>query len=143
MFLFLFKKELIFLHWYHHVTVLIYCWFSYQDFASTGRWFMNMNFLVHSIMYSYFALKSMRIRVPLIVSKLITFMQILQMIIGIYINWVAYTVKLESECPISNENLLFSLLMYLSYFGLFFQFFFNAYVTSNAKHNRNKPKKIE
>jgi hypothetical protein len=31
------KQPLIFLHWYHHASVLIYCWFSYQDYSSTGR----------------------------------------------------------------------------------------------------------
>lgn len=31
------KQPLIFLHWYHHASVLVYCWFSYQDYSSTGR----------------------------------------------------------------------------------------------------------
>lgn len=31
------KQPLIFLHWYHHASVLIYCWFSYHDYSSTGR----------------------------------------------------------------------------------------------------------
>ena len=32
LFIVLRNKPLIFLHWYHHATVLIYCWFSYKDF---------------------------------------------------------------------------------------------------------------
>ncbi len=32
------KQPLIFLHWYHHASVLVYCWFSYQDYSSTGRY---------------------------------------------------------------------------------------------------------
>ena len=28
------KKPLIFLHWYHHVTVLLYCWHSYASLTS-------------------------------------------------------------------------------------------------------------
>ncbi len=63
MFIVLRKQELIFLHWYHHATVLVYCWFSYKDFSSSGRWFMSMNYLVHSLMYSYYACKAMRIKV--------------------------------------------------------------------------------
>lgn len=63
LFIVLRKQELIFLHWYHHATVLVYCWFSYKDFAASGRWFMSMNYLVHSLMYSYYALKAMRVKV--------------------------------------------------------------------------------
>ena len=54
LFIVLRKQPLIFLHWYHHATVLVYCWFSYQEFASSGRWFMGMNYIVHSIMYKKF-----------------------------------------------------------------------------------------
>ena len=54
------KQKLIFLHWYHHVTVLWFSWYSYVGFTSTCRWFMVMNYCVHSIMYSYYALRAMR-----------------------------------------------------------------------------------
>ena len=30
------KKPLIFLHWYHHVTVLLYCWNSYVTESAAG-----------------------------------------------------------------------------------------------------------
>nr|ATI22179.1 elongase 4 [Brachionus koreanus]QBO55908.1 elongation of very long chain fatty acid 3/6a [Brachionus koreanus] len=135
------KQELIFLHWYHHATVLIYCWYSYSDFTASGRWFMTMNYFVHSIMYSYYACKALRIRVPLFVSKLITTSQLVQMIFGCYVNWVAYHTKKSSpnsECNISNDNIFYSFLMYLSYFALFFHFFFNAYILKRknmAKQN--------
>ncbi|RNA28812.1 elongation of very long chain fatty acids 6 [Brachionus plicatilis] len=135
------KQQLIFLHWYHHATVLVYCWYSYSDFTASGRWFMTMNYLVHSLMYSYYACKALKVRVPLFVSKLITTSQLVQMIFGCYVNWVAYRTKKSSPstpCSISNDNIFYSFLMYLSYFVLFFQFFFNAYVlkrNSLAKQN--------
>lgn len=132
------------MHWYHHTTVLIYCWYSYKDFAASGRWFMGMNFPVHAIMYSYFALKSMRVRVPVFVSSIITSLQIVQMIFGCYVNWVAYKVKSnspQSNCHISDNNVFYSFLMYLSYFALFFQFFLDAYIKSNAKHKLRQQEK--
>ncbi len=46
------KQKLIFLHWYHHVTVLLYTWYSFAGFVAPGRWFITMNYMVHSIMYS-------------------------------------------------------------------------------------------
>jgi hypothetical protein len=30
------KKPLIFLHWYHRITVLLYCWHSYVTKSSRG-----------------------------------------------------------------------------------------------------------
>mmetsp|Transcript_66208 Transcript_66208/g.149471 ORF Transcript_66208/g.149471 Transcript_66208/m.149471 type:complete len:218 (-) Transcript_66208:561-1214(-) len=44
------KRPLIFLHWYHHVTVLLYCWHSYATEASQALYFVAMNFSVHAIM---------------------------------------------------------------------------------------------
>ena len=54
------KQRLIFLHWYHHVTVLIYCWYSFSQYTAPARWFVVMNFIVHSIMYTYYAFKALR-----------------------------------------------------------------------------------
>jgi len=128
------KQELIFLHWYHHTTVLIYCFYSYKDFTASGRWFMSMNFFVHSMMYSYYALKAMRFKVPRFVSQLITTGQLLQMVAGCYVNYVAYQAKTNQiECGISDENIFYSSLMYGSYFVLFANFFINTYIIKKPK----------
>jgi len=57
-FLILLKKEVIFLHWDHHITVLLYCWNSYVTESGAGLWFVAMNYSVHSIMYMYFYLQT-------------------------------------------------------------------------------------
>ena len=77
-FIILRKQTLIFLHWYHHITVLIYAWYIYSRYLGTGRYLIVMNYSVHSIMYSYYALKALRIRVPRFISMCITTLQILQ-----------------------------------------------------------------
>ena len=38
------KKPLIFLHWYHHVTVLLFCWHSYAHRSPNALWFVAMNY---------------------------------------------------------------------------------------------------
>ena len=43
------KKKLILLHWYHHVSVLLYCWHSYVYKAPLGILFCVMNYGVHSM----------------------------------------------------------------------------------------------
>jgi hypothetical protein len=43
------KRPLIFLHWYHHVTVLLYCWHAYTTEASQALYFVAMNYSVHAV----------------------------------------------------------------------------------------------
>lgn len=50
------KKPLLFLHWYHHITVMMYCWQSYGNVSSSGLYFVSMNYCVHAVMYFYYFL---------------------------------------------------------------------------------------
>ena len=45
---------------YHHLTVLVYVFYCFSQFTSCARWFMVMNYFVHSLMYTYFALRALR-----------------------------------------------------------------------------------
>ena len=56
------KSPLTFLHVYHHVTIAVYTWFGGTDRSSIGHWFCAMNYGVHSIMYTYFLLKVIGVR---------------------------------------------------------------------------------
>ena len=60
-FIILKKKPLIFLHWYHHVTVLLYCWNSYVTESGAGIYFAAMNYAVHAVMYTYYFLQAVRV----------------------------------------------------------------------------------
>ena len=123
------KQPLLFLHWYHHITVLMYSWYSYTEHTAPGRWFMVMNYIVHSIMYSYYALRALKFSIPKRVNVFITSLQLMQMIIGVCINIIIYRIKSRGEyCQQSIQNLNYSSLMYFSYFLLFAHFFYNNYV---------------
>ncbi|KAG6804619.1 elongation of very long chain fatty acids protein 6-like [Apis laboriosa] len=131
------KQELIFLHWYHHITVLLYSWFSYSEYTASARWFVVMNFFIHSIMYSYYALKAMQYRPPKICAMLITVLQITQMFIGCIINISAHQyLENQIECHISRLNVKLSLLMYFSYFILFCRFFQRSYINKGGKFQK-------
>ncbi|KAF0287859.1 Elongation of very long chain fatty acids protein 6 [Amphibalanus amphitrite] len=140
------KQPLIFLHWYHHITVLIFTWFSFSDFIVTGRWFISMNYSVHAMMYSYYAFKALRYRVPRWISVAITSSQLAQMIVGCLVNLWAYHVKSNGgECEVSVLNIKLSLIMYFSYFVLFAHFFNKSYLTKKPARSAStgNMKKIE
>ncbi len=133
------KQNLIFLHWYHHITTLIYVWYSYTDHLGPGRWFMVMNYTVHSFMYTYYAFRAMRFRIPRPLSMVITSMQIMQMFIGLAVNSWAYHVKGSGGfCQARFINLRYSIMMYFSYMVLFSFFFYNAYMRPKSPVSEEK-----
>ena len=142
-FIILRKQPLIFLHWYHHVTVMIYSWYTYAYYFAPGRWFAAVNCLVHSIMYTYYCLRALRVKMPKWINISITSTQILQMLFGIYVNLTAYWVLNRGDaCHITYANIKFSVLMYFSYFLLFGHFFYTAYMRSKqpvVSEKSNKP----
>ncbi|CAD5220929.1 unnamed protein product [Bursaphelenchus okinawaensis] len=129
------KKPLIFLHWYHHVTVLVYTWHAYKDHTASGRWFIWMNYGVHALMYSYYALRAAQFRVPRLIAMTVTVLQIAQMVMGVYIGYRVFNIKSAGQsCQQTNENLYFSFLIYFSYFCLFCHFFYKAYLRPNNRY---------
>ena len=133
------RKPIVLLQWFHHLTVMLYCWHSFVVFSPTGLWFATMNYIVHAFMYSYFFLTyfpSAR-RVVRKFALLITTLQIAQMIAGIGISIAAF-MKMNNSGHGSSENSLCSpldpanckmgLVMYISYFALFAEFFYNSYI---------------
>lgn len=135
LFIVLRKQKLIFLHWYHHVTVFIYCWYHYAVQLRAAQWFITLNFLVHSVMYTYYALRaSGRVRPPIWVNMIITGLQLLQMIVGVWINIFIYqqmsydsTWQCDGVVETSFFYVYWSFAMYFSYFVLFAHFFWCAY----------------
>lgn len=134
------KQPLIFLHWYHHITVLLYTWYAYKEYTSSARWFIVMNYCVHSLMYSYYALRAMGFFPPKFIMMLITSLQITQMIIGCLVNYWSYQyLKAGQSCHISLLNIQLSTCMYFSYFVLFGRFFYKSYMSPSGK---KKPSSI-
>ena len=85
------KQKLIFLHWFHHVSVLFFVWYSNSENFSIGSWFITMNYFIHSVMYIHFALRAMKIQISSKVPLLITTLQLLQMAAGTEVTFYAYT----------------------------------------------------
>ncbi|XP_073338711.1 very long chain fatty acid elongase 6-like [Pagrus major] len=132
------KQKLLFLHWYHHITVLLYSWYSYKDMVAGGGWFMTMNYTVHALMYSYYAARAAGLRVPRPFAVLITSAQIAQMGMGVAVSWLVYRWMQHGNCPSRLDNITWAALMYLSYLLLFSNFFYQTYLRRQSKANKTE-----
>ena len=137
-FIILRKRKLLFLHCYHHMTVFLFCWFSFFNLVPMLRWFQVINYFVHSFMYSYYAVQSFRIKLPRLISISITSIQIIQMIIGLFISIYAFLTTFNGySCLTTSKVYNFSLLIYTSYLILFINFFVKTYITQKTKVKRS------
>ena len=128
------KGPLIFLHWYHHATVLVYCWYSYKLKAIVTILFSAVNYSIHAIMYMYYGLKARQVRIPRQVNILITSLQIAQMVFGLYMGVLMLMNREEMKpCGISDFFIVVTIAMYTSYFILFAIFFYNTYIAVKKK----------
>ena len=129
MFIVLRKQKMVFLHWYHHVTVFIYCWYSYAWPISTGIWFGIVNYSVHALMYAYYAVKASGRSPPRWIAKTITTIQLSQMFVGILLNYLATKALLENKtCKMTPFKIGISIFFYASYAILFGNFFYWSYI---------------
>uniref|UniRef100_A0A8C3WTZ4 Elongation of very long chain fatty acids protein 3 n=1 Tax=Catagonus wagneri TaxID=51154 RepID=A0A8C3WTZ4_9CETA len=132
-FIILRKRPLIFVHWYHHSTVLLYSSFGYKNKVAAGGWFMTMNYGVHAIMYTYYTLRAAKVKLPKWFPMLITSLQILQMFLGATVSILTYIWRQEQGCHTTTEQLFWSFMLYMTYFLLFAQFFHQNYIIPKAK----------
>lgn len=140
-FLVLQQKPVIFLHWYHHITVLLFCWQAYIRNAGPGLWYCAMNYSVHSVMYLYYAVMafppgSKPRQIARRCAIFITSVQILQMVVGATVtafaaHWRWGTTR--SECQVAGSTIILGLVMYCSYFVLFAVLFVGKYMSSSKK----------
>jgi len=122
------KKPISFLQIWHHFSVCAYCWIlvystNYNE-GGHGTYFAAMNSFIHMIMYFYYAaLTKFNIR-NITISKTITTLQILQMLIGLFIHFykTIYCVNhyiFEQTC---------GYIIYSSYMYLFIIYYKNRYI---------------
>merc|ERR1711972_22290 len=145
MLLLLAGKPVIALQWWHHSTVLLYCWHSYSVRIATGAWFACMNYSVHFVMYGYFAIMGTQYRK--LVSRYaiyITLLQLVQMLVGMFVTIKAVLYQAAGEeCHVNKTNSFLGLCMYASYFVLFFKLFVdNYYLKSRAVTKRKSIREV-
>lgn len=143
-FLVLRKKSVPLLHWYHHCSVLLYCWHAYLNEIPAGIYFAAMNYAVHTVMYFYYFLAAVLPKPPRWATY-VTIFQLSQMVVGIYItvqSLLTYRNGIKN-CDCYVVNLQAAGIMYLSYFLLFAKFFVERYFFKSKPGKKSEEKKIE
>ena len=131
------KRPVITLHWFHHASVIGFAWAAWAFETPAALWYGAMNYSVHAVMYTYFALtatKSFR-AAALRVAPCITALQISQFAWGTVINifaGVAYSSP-SIGCAIKPPILWIAAALYLVYGCLFVQLFVQRYLRKPAK----------
>lgn len=136
------KRPLSFLHWYHHVLTGIYAFYSYPVTPGFNRWGICLNFFVHAFMYSYYFLRSLKIKVPGFVAQFITTIQIWQFIIsvGLLIH-TAFLIHVQgANVDFDHNTFYLATFMDVTYLILFINFFLQSYVFKGGK---DKYKSVE
>ncbi|XP_067130296.1 very long chain fatty acid elongase 6-like [Centruroides vittatus] len=141
LFIVLRKQNLIFLHWYHHIATLIFTWYNAANEVSTGYWFCTMNLFVHSFMYTYYAMKAMKINVPRFIAMLVTMMQITQMFLGCFITfWAVVNFYSGEYCEQTENTLSLAVFLYVTYVLLFCRLFYALYISKTVRSDTLKQK---
>jgi elongation of very long chain fatty acids protein 6 len=135
------KTPLNFVHWYHHTTVSIISWHSLSIKSGPAHWYCAVNYVVHSVMYSYYVIKSTGFRMPSAVAMAVTMLQMAQFVIGMIVSSTAAYVYLYQGqfCFVNVTNILLGTAIYSTYLALFGNFFFHRYILPKQA----KQKKIE
>ena len=129
------KTPLNFLHWYHHVSVCIFSWHSLAIQGASAHWFCAMNYFVHSVMYSYYMIKSTGTHIPKFVALGITILQLVQFFVGFFVACTVTNIFMfrGDHCESNTSNIALSLVIYFSYFVLFANFFYQRYLKPSKK----------
>lgn len=136
-------KKLIFLHWYHHSTVLAFCWHSYVTEGGNGLYFIAMNYTVHAIMYAYYCAMELKSVPKWFPTPIITLMQTSQMVIGTFVVCMSIYYKFDGkgDCMNDDYNLIFGAIIYSSYLYLFVEFAIKRFSLFGRKPVTSETKK--
>jgi len=139
-FLVLRKSPLNFLHWYHHATVTFFVWCCSGAYMSPlNVYFGTFNVLVHSIMYSYYAMVVVNIKITKAVRMAITGLQLMQMVYGMFLTGYIYSRKAKGlPCSVPDQTITIAITIYVSYFALFLKFFIQTYVMNKPVISHGK-----
>lgn len=124
-FLILRGKKVPFIHWYHHVVTLVWGYAQCIKVMYPAEWAVTMNTFIHSWMYAYYAIS---VYYPMKGNKILSILQISQMIHGIII-----TILFNMYADISYIDYI-PIVIYAIYAHLFINMYKNKYQAIRNHH---------
>lgn len=136
-------RPLSLLQSYHHAGAMM-CMWSGIRYQSPPIWiFVVFNSFIHSLMYFYFSLACLKIRVPVIVKRVLTSMQISQFVIGgslavfhAFVMYEDFTDNTHTSCIATPDQLL-PLVINVAYLTPLTMLFAAFYIESYIKRKAN------
>ncbi len=134
------KRPVRTLHWFHHASVIGFAWAAWAYETPAALWYGAMNYSVHALMYTYFALTSVdRCRDSVLrFARAITTLQISQFAFGTFVNGFAAVAYLTPDvgCAIHPFILQLAAALYVAYGALFVRLFVERYLRPvKVRHN--------
>lgn len=124
-FLILRGKKVPFIHWYHHLATMSIVYTNFQKLIGSMEWAVTMNVFIHSWMYAYYAIS---VYYPMRGNKILSGLQILQMIHGVII-----TILYNIYSGIKYIDYI-SIVLYGIYAHLFISMYKNKYKSIKSRH---------
>ncbi|KAA8911685.1 ELO family [Sphaerosporella brunnea] len=130
-------KKSSLLQTYHHAGAMICMWAGIRYMAPPIWIFCIFNSLIHALMYTYYTLSAIHIRVPKLLKQTLTTMQITQFIVGGSFAALHLFVYLDKNTPcLSNDGEVFATITNCIYLTpltyLFVDFFIRSYTSKGA-----------
>eukprot|EP01084_Bolivina_argentea_P240691 404261_1 len=136
-FLVLKKRDVSFLHGYHHPATLALTWGQLVDSTGVQGPIIFLNLWVHTVMYFYYFIMAAKLRFlqPKKWKQLVTIMQITQFIIGLSVVYYAVASnRLFGICSGTVRSAIVGCFILTSYLYLFVDYFAEVYKNKRVKN---------
>lgn len=145
MFLIAGNKPVRFIHWYHHTVTMIYSFYIAVYLPAIGRWMCSMNFIVHSLMYTYYFITAHQLKISPKISMIITTLQTVQMFIGLFVNTAAFVSEkfFGYSCQNGGYTAEAGIILYSSYVILFVNLFHHQLLQATRINKLTNNKKMQ
>lgn len=129
------KRPLMFMHWYHHALTGFYAIVNYSEGNAHMFWVVWMNYGIHTAMYSYYFLRSLKVNVPPQIAQAITTLQMVQFVIAIiaqlHVGFKAITTN--ASYAVTFRGWIIGVFMLTTYLTLWVRFYKISYYNKGGK----------
>lgn len=127
-------RQLSFLHVYHHTSIFLLSWVNLRAGYHGDIYLpMLLNAGVHVVMYAYYFFVALNFKVPIVLKKSVTYLQLLQFVTLL----IQALYLLYNNCPYPRRIVY----IYFFYIGSLFLLFLNFFIVNYMKGDNSKKKK--